>query len=302
MFQDIAPHCYHNEYVPALPEKDSVLLLYKGREIWMREGENGQIVFPLWGEVKEASETETLELENLENLETKSSETKKLEEQFSYTYAFTIDKTKFFLVNAEHVKHISDAYQPTPIRALRRRKPQHLAFAAVTGCQLFNWYQSHQFCGRCGGRMKHDTKERMLYCETCHSMEYPKISPAVIVGVTKKNQILLTKYAGREYTNYALVAGFAEIGETIEETVRREVMEEVGLKVHNLKYYKSQPWSFSDTLLFGFYCEAEDDPIHLQEDELSLAEWVDRENVPADGTDISLTHEMMWMFKQGKNP
>ncbi|MDO4325107.1 MAG: NAD(+) diphosphatase [bacterium] len=288
MFQDIAPHCYHNEYVPAPPDEDSVLLLYQGREIWMKEQENGEIVFPLWGEIKEVCE----------NVGNSAADT----EIFPYTYAFTIDATKFFLVHAEHVKKIPDAFQPVPIRALRRRKPQHLAFAAVTGCQLFNWYQSHHFCGRCGGHMRHDTKERMLYCETCHSMEYPKISPAVIVGVTKKNQILLTKYAGREYTNYALVAGFAEIGETIEETVRREVMEEVGLKVHHLKYYKSQPWSFSDTLLFGFYCEAEEAPIHLQEDELSLAEWVDRENVPADGTDISLTHEMMWMFKQGKNP
>ena len=285
MLQDIAPHCYHNEYAPAVPEDDSILLLYRDREIWIREEENGEIAFPVWGERKE-------------NLENTVEET----EKSSYIYAFTIDEKKFFLVKAEAIKQIPEAYQPVPIRTLRRRKPQHLVFAAVTGCQLFNWYQSHQFCGSCGGRMKPDTKERMLYCETCHAMEYPKISPAVIVGVTKKNQILLTKYAGREYTNYALVAGFAEIGETIEETVRREVMEEVGLKVHNLKYYKSQPWSFSDTLLFGFYCEAEDDPIHLQEDELSLAEWVDREDVPADGTDISLTHEMMWMFKQGKNP
>ena len=100
--------------------------------------------------------------------------------------------------------------------------------------------------------MKKDQKERMLYCENCHQMEYPKISPAVIVGVTDGNRILMSKYADRDYKKYALLAGFTEIGETIEETVKREVMEEVGLKVKNIRFYKSQPWSFTDTLLMGF--------------------------------------------------
>lgn len=92
----------------------------------------------------------------------------------------------------------------------------------------------------------------MMRCEHCGQMEFPKICPAVIIGVTDGNRLLMSKYAGRDYKKYALIAGFAEIGETIEETVQREVMEEVGLKVKNLRYYKSQPWSFSDTLLFGF--------------------------------------------------
>lgn len=84
-------------------------------------------------------------------------------------------------------------------------------------------------------------------------MVFPKISPAVIVAVTDNDRVLLTKYAGRTYKNYALVAGFNEAGETIEQTVRREVMEEVGLKVKNLKYYKSQPWGLSGSLLSGFF-------------------------------------------------
>ena len=118
--------------------------------------------------------------------------------------------------------------------------------------------------------MKKDEKQRMLYCENCHAMEFPKICPAVIVGVTDGNRLLLTKYAGRQFKKYALVAGFAEIGETIEETVRREVMEEVGLKVKNITYYKSQPWSFTDTLLFGFYCEVDGSAeITLDEEELA---------------------------------
>ncbi|MDO4294561.1 MAG: NAD(+) diphosphatase [bacterium] len=275
MIQDIAPHTYHNEYRPSTPEKDSVILLYQDGMIWLNELENGEIVLPLYGELPENGE--------------------------QMTYAFTIDSQKYYLLDAKKLSQKPEGYHSVPIRSLRKKIPQHLAFAAITGSQLFHWYQRNRFCGMCGGRMLPDKKERMLYCEQCHNQQYPVIAPAVIVGITKGDKILLTKYAGREYANYALVAGFAEIGETIEETVHREVMEEVGLSVKNLTYYKSQPWSFSDTLLFGFFCEAEEEgPIRLQEDELASAEWVERAEVPADGTDISLTHEMMWMFRQGK--
>ena len=125
-------------------------------------------------------------------------------------------------------------------------------------------------------------------------MEYPKLSPAVIVAVRNGDKLLLSKYAGREFTNYALIAGFAEIGEPIEDTVRREVMEEVGLKVKNIRFYKSQPWSFSDTLLFGFFCDLDgDDTIRLDEEELALAEWQERSQIPDDAYEISLTREMM---------
>ena len=96
--------------------------------------------------------------------------------------------------------------------------------------------------------------------------------------------------------------GFAEIGETIEETVRREVYEEVGLRVKNLRYYKSQPWSFSDTLLFGFFAEldGEDDSITLDTRELATADWFTREEAPAQPLNISLTSEMIWKFKNGE--
>ena len=126
--------------------------------------------------------------------------------------------------------------------------------------------------------------ERMLQCPVCNNMVFPKIAPAVIIGLTNNDQIMMTKYAGREYKRYALIAGFTEIGETAEETVHREVMEEVGLKVKNIRYYKSQP--------------AEEGEIRLEEEELSLAEWVDYRDVPDDPEGLSLTREMMTYFRK----
>ena len=132
-------------------------------------------------------------------------------------------------------------------------------------------------------------------------MEYPKICPAVIIGVTDGNRILMSKYAGRAYKKYALLAGFTEIGETVEETVQREVMEEVGLKVKNIRYYKSQPWSFSDTLLMGFYCDLDGSgSITLDREELAMAEWFEREEIPEVTSHESLTNEMIMRFKNGE--
>ena len=141
----------------------------------------------------------------------------------------------------------------------------------------------------------------MMECPSCGNQEYPVLCPAVIVGITNGDKIILSKYEGRRFKRYALIAGFAEIGETIEETVHREVMEEVGLKVKNLRYYKSQPWSFSSTLLCGFFCDVDGDTsITLDTNELALAEWFARENIPVEDDGISLTREMIRVFKHGE--
>ena len=142
-----------------------------------------------------------------------------------------------------------------------------------------------------------------MICPACGNGEYPVLSPAVIVGVTNGDKLILSKYEGRTHTRYAMIAGFAEIGETIEETVHREVMEEIGVKVKNLRYYKSQPWSFSGTLLFGFFCDVDgDDTLTVDHEELSVAQWFDRDKIIGQDTDSSLTNEMMMVFAAGKEP
>lgn len=114
------------------------------------------------------------------------------------------------------------------------------------------------------------------------------------------DKLLLTKYRVG-YAHNALVAGFTEIGESVEETVRREVMEEVGLKVKNIRYYKSQPWGMASDILMGYFCEVDgDDDIFMDESELKYAEWVYREDIVLQPSDYSLTNEMMKIFKENK--
>lgn len=276
MIQNIEPHEYRNEYRPQPPEDDSILLYYEGRKILIRT-EDDEIAFLTFGEAKKYSS------EIWEN----------------YTYLFSIDGQRYYLADGIDPDDFPE-YHLEDKQYFRSARPKYRQFAAVTGWQLYRWYQSRRYCGRCGEPMIQDEKERMMRCPQCGLMEFPKICPAVIIGLTHGNKILMSKYAGREFKKYALLAGFNEIGESIEETVRREVMEEVGLKVKNIRYYKSQPWSFTDTLLLGFFCELDgDDTITLDQDELALAEWFEREEMPVKEEDLSLTNEMMMAFKNG---
>ena len=230
------------------------------------------------------------------------SELERLNEEIyeDYIYLFSVDDERYYLVRDINREPLSD-FTMENTEIFRAADPQYHAFAGITGYQLYNWYKNHKYCGRCGKMMVRDQKERMLRCDSCSNMEFPKICPAVIIGVTDGNRILMSKYAGRAYKKYALLAGFTEVGETVEETVAREVMEEVGLKVRNIRYYKSQPWAFSDTLLMGFYCDLDgSDKITLDRDELSLAEWFEREEIPVEPSRDSLTNEMIMKFKQGE--
>ena len=196
-----------------------------------------------------------------------------------------------------------DGFAYEPVRMLRQLKSKEICYAVMTGWHLYNWYRSNRLCGCCGTPTEHDTKERMLRCPSCGNLIFPRISPAVIVAVTDGDRLLLSKYAGRAYTRYALLAGYTEIGETIEQTVHREVLEEVGLKVKNLRYYKSQPWGVDGNVLMGFYCDLDgSDAIRIDEEELAMAGWYPRHDLPAQDDGISLTREMIRIFGEGKEP
>ena len=279
MIQDIFPHIYHNEYLPGKPEENSRILFYEEDQILLKKDGN-QIHFSTVSDLEEEGDFYR-----------------------RCIYLFSIDEICYFLSSQKPAlkKGKAAGYGMESIGLFRSSEPQYESFAGITGYQLYQWYRDNRFCGRCGGPMERAERERMLFCPACKKTVYPKISPAVIVGVLDGDRILMTKYSGRTYKRYALIAGFNEIGETIEETVRREVMEEVGVKVKNIRYYKSQPWSFSDTLLMGFYCDLDgSDAIHLDYQELSVGEWLHRDEIPETDPRLSLTNEMILRFKSGK--
>ena len=277
MIQDIQPHRYDNQYRPVPPAPESYAMYYEGRTSLVKRTEDG-IEFPRF-----------LDLERLN------------EGIYSdCIYLFMIDGERYYLVHEICREPLSE-FTMENTEIFRSANPRYCSFAGITGYQLHNWYRDHKFCGRCGRMLEPDEKERMLRCGKCGNMVYPKICPAVIIGVTDGSRFLMSKYAGRAYKKYALLAGFTEIGETVEETVKREVMEEVGLKVKNIRYYKSQPWSFSDTLLMGFYCDLDGDgSITLDREELALAEWFERGEIPEVTSHESLTNEMIMRFKSGE--
>lgn len=215
-------------------------------------------------------------------------------------YLFNISGVQFFL--AEEPPVADEALHYEGMRALRRIDPRWLAFGGMTGYHLAMWYANNRFCGTCGTSLVHKHDERALACPNCGRVIYPNIAVAIIVGILDGERLLVSRYAGARRGGYALVAGYVEIGETLEDALRREVMEEVGLNVKNIRYYASQPWGFSQTLLVGFFADLDSKPgIQLEQRELSEAVWFSREEMPESDASISMTAKMMEAFRLGED-
>lgn len=216
------------------------------------------------------------------------------------TYLFRVDDEAYFLAR-DGFERIPEGTSFIEVRPQRTRTPQYKVYALMTAYHLSIWYRDNRFCGRCGAPTRHDEKLRMLSCPSCGNMIFPKICPAVIVAVTDGDRIMLTQYKGRAYKNYALIAGFTEIGETAEQTVAREVMEEVGVKVKNIVYRGTQPWGVDTDLLLGFSAQLDgDDTVTRDDGELSAAAWFKRSEVPVPANRISLTNDLIFRFLEGE--
>lgn len=286
MIHKIEPHTYYPEFRRQTASEEDYILVFQEDQVLLLKKPDESLFIPTFRQLHKAIGS------------------KQTPERFlvDKEYMFSIDDRAFFRTEATDIGLVPKSgmkfCQPG---IFRNFTPEYMAYAGITACQINRFRMERKFCGRCGHKTEPGTGERSMVCPECGLIEYPKISPAVITAVTCQDKLLLTKYAGGSYKNWALVAGFVEVGETFKAAVRREVMEEVGLKVGNIRYYKSQPWSFSDSAMIGFFAELEgDDTVTLQESELSEARWFSREEIPDMPSDISIGQEMIRMFKEGK--
>lgn len=287
MLQDLTYGKLENEFRKIAPTEEDTVICFQNNAILVRRDTDHSLHFPSFAEVQTWADACNWEDWGMDR----------------FQYVFCLQNKKYFLWMGRAGEASDPEYHYEGVKQLRELESKDMCFAAMTAWHLFQWYRNNRFCGNCGTRTIHDDAERMVRCPACGNLIFPRISPAVIVAVTDGDRLLLSKYAGRSYTRYALLAGYTEIGETLEETVHREVMEEVGLRVRNIRYYKSQPWGVDGNVLMGFYCDLDgDDTIHLDRRELSLAQWHHRNALPAKDDGISLTREMIRIFEEGREP
>ncbi len=292
MIQDIYPHRFYNSYdLRKAPSENDPVFVFRGDRVLVKK--NG---FSL-PSVKDLHSADDL------------------------IYLFRIDGDSYYLKQLEfkekaltendiyreetdddHPVSVNDDMEFIRVQFLREEKSieKWKYFATVCAFHLYQWYQGSRFCGRCGAPTVHSEKERCMICPKCGNHIYPKIVPAVIVGVVDPvdNRLLVTRYANRSIHYDALIAGFTEFGETLEENVVREVKEETGLAVTNIRYYKSQPWGMVSDILMGFYCDVTGSREVTLDGELGSAVWLSPDEIKGQPDDMSLTNEMMMVFKE----
>lgn len=146
--------------------------------------------------------------------------------------------------------------------------------------QILDWDSKSNFCGRCGSKTHFKNNERAKVCPNCNLIDYPRTSPAIIVAIIKNGKLLLAHNAGFKNNMYSLIAGFVDLNETLEDCVRREVFEEIGIKIKNIKYITSQSWPFPNSLMLGFLAEYDSGEIIVDGIEIDHASWFDRDTLP----------------------
>ena len=170
---------------------------------------------------------------------------------------------------------------------------EDLFWVAGTGVQIVAWHQTHQFCGRCGQRTEHHPQDRARQCPQCRLTAFPRLSPAIIVRIEREGSILLARNHRFPKGRYSVLAGFVEPGENLEQAVAREVREEVGLAVDDIRYFSSQPWPFPNSLMLGFTARYAGGQISLQDTELADAQWFSPDALPELPPPISIARKLI---------
>ena len=203
---------------------------------------------------------------------------------------------------------IAEDHTPPPktafygLRYLYGRLEEPFYAVAMKAVHLVLWESTARYCGRCGKEMAVGEEMNARQCTGCGMLVFPRLSPAVIVLVEKDGQLLLARSKRFTANFFSVLAGFVEPGETLEDTVHREIEEEVGIKIRNVRYFGSQPWPFPDSLMIGFTAEYAGGEIRIDESELAEAGWFSPDNLPTIPGKISIARQLIDWFLDNRRP
>lgn len=196
-------------------------------------------------------------------------------------------------------ENIPVGYQLVPIRQLLQYWNHQQFEQASRAVQLLEWRRNHQFCGRCGDKTQQSIDQFAMMCPSCGYNQYPRVNPCVITIITRGDDEILLARTTRNKTMYSLIAGFVEVGETLEEAARRETLEEVGLNIKNIQYLASQPWPFPSNLMVAFKAEYHSGEIKIQEKEISDAQFFKFDQLPEIPFKGSIAYAMIMHVMHG---
>ena len=199
-------------------------------------------------------------------------------------------KVKTYYTNTEEIN--DKLYEVCALRASYNKLPIELYLKAGKCAEILYWDENTQYCGKCGGKMRLHTDISKI-CEKCGREVWPQLSTAVIVLIHKDDDVLLVHANNFKGHYYGLVAGFVETGETLEQAVAREVMEETGLTIKNLRYFGSQPWPYPCGLMVGFHADYDSGELHLQYSELGAGGWFNKNALPEIPEKLSIARRLI---------
>jgi NAD+ diphosphatase len=209
-----------------------------------------------------------------------------------YCFAETSDQ-RYLLIEDVEILCEKPEISLVFLKQLAHALPQALFSVALQACHLNYWRKTHRFCGCCGTKLVEMENERARRCESCMHVTYPRISPCIIVLVARGEEMLLARSAHFSPEVYSTLAGFIEPGESAEEAVHREILEEVGVHVKNVRYFSSQPWPFPDSLMLAFTADYESGEISIDPKEIEDAKWYGPENLPKLPTTFSIARALI---------
>jgi NAD+ diphosphatase len=215
-------------------------------------------------------------------------------------YLGTCDTLVLYAAEVAPGATLPDGWQPSPVRELHGLvSDTDMAYAAYA-VRILDFDRSNAFCGRCGARTRPSTTERARICTACSRITYPRISPAIIVLVKRGEEVLLARSPRFTPGVYSVLAGFNEPGENLEQTVHREVGEEVGIRVRNLRYFGSEPWPFPDSLMIGFVADYAGGEIRIDPREIEDAGWFSRDRLPPIPSKTSISRALIdaWIRRE----